>query len=503
MRRSTTLISEKWLERVTKARDPKVCGKSFTDSECRGLVLWISRDGVVSFTFRIRTGGRNGKRLFERLGVWSSAYTLAQAREAARVMRTQIDQTGAPKVKAATPTLADAIPMYEQARRNRDRQASRRGAPLPLEWDYHIGRFRTVFADLLPLKVNQLSRRDFVNAAAKYGEIWAAQKEKPWDDRVLRPMFVAVRPMLEWFAKAGQRWIDREEVQDLTPDDYAEDTRYLLPGEVQAALKASDTLPRDLGLFIRFILATCTRSEQALCMEWHECDWGNPVTFEDDEGVQQEALVWIVPRDKKEGRMKGRGKGGKANKLPNRVLITGESLAILKRLRAIWETEQKDPKNAGYSGVFSKWMKQQWRAARTTYARRMDDEIGVARWDRMTLRHTHATYLKYLCADQSLVTLSMTHTPKDAGAAPVTGTYTGAIARRRLPPTDPLARLAPWHLRLHKLFRDMERGNTRSSDLGALLSDIERSQEANDMMAEYQITRKWLKVEPTKLTVVA
>ncbi|HZO54927.1 MAG TPA: hypothetical protein VFB63_19630, partial [Bryobacteraceae bacterium] len=61
MRRSNTMISEKWLEKVTKARDPQSCGKCYTDSEVRGLVLWISTDGVVSFTFRMRIGGKKGK----------------------------------------------------------------------------------------------------------------------------------------------------------------------------------------------------------------------------------------------------------------------------------------------------------------------------------------------------------------------------------------------------------------------------------------------------------
>ncbi|HZO54865.1 MAG TPA: hypothetical protein VFB63_19315, partial [Bryobacteraceae bacterium] len=443
-------------------------------------------------------------------------------REAARVMRSQIAQHGTPKKKADAPTLADAIPMYEKARRNKDRQASRRGAPLPEDWEYHCGRFKTVFADLLGFKVNTLTRRDFVNAMGKDGKYpleWVrnerakwearsadkrAEQPKEWDDRVLRPMMVCMRPMLEWFCKAGQRWLDREEVADLTPEDYDDDTRYLLPGEVQAALREADKLPRDLGLFIRFLLATCTRSEQALCMEWQECDWGNPFTVLDEEGKEHEALIWIVPRDKKEGRMKGRGKGGKANKLPNRVLLTGDALTVLKRLRAIWEREQADPKNAGYNGVFSKWMKVQWRTARSKYGRRMEDEAGMQPWDRMTLRHTHATYLRYLSNDQSIVTLSMTHTPSTQGAAPVTGKYTGVIARRQLSPNDPLARLAPWHLRLHKLFRDMERGNVlHSQDLSALMADLERSQEANDVMAAYGIERKWLKVEGTKLTVVA
>jgi len=49
----------------------------------------------------------------------------------------------------------------------------------------------------------------------------------------------------------------------------------------------------------------------------------------------------------------------------------------------------------------------------------------------------------------------------------------------------------------------MERGNIHSQDLGSLLADMERSQEANDMMARYAIPRKWLKVEETKLRVVA
>lgn len=502
MRRSTTMISEKWLTKVTKERDPAVVGKSYTDSECRGLVLWIAEDGVVSFTFRCRVGGKHGKRLFERLGLWSTTYTLAQAREAANNMRSQVSVHGTPKKKADTPFLKDAIPLYEAARRARDRQASRRGAPLPQDWEYHIGRFRTVFAPLLSHKVNQLTRRDFVTAMAQFGEVWAAQKEKDWDDKVLRPMMVATRPMLEWFAKAGQRWIDREEVQDLTPEDYAPDDRYLLPGEVQAAMREADKLPDDLGLFIRFVLGACVRSEQALCMEWSECDWGNPITFTDPDGTEHEALIWIVPRDKKEGGMKGRAKGGKANKMPNRVLITGDTLTVLKKLRTIWEREQADPKNHGFNGVFSKFMRKEWRNSRSKYARRMEEEAGMQSWDRMTLRHTHSTYLTALGCPPHLVTMSMAHTPQTTGAAPITARYVGPIARRRFMENEPLGALAPWHLRLHKLFRDMERGNVHSVDLGSLLGDMERSQEADDMMTRYAIPRKWLKVEETKLRAV-
>lgn len=504
MRVSKTIIGEGWLKKVTKPPlDPEVCGKSYTDNQCRGLVIWIAKDGVASFTFRIRIGGKHGTRVFERLGTYSSAFTLADARNAANVRRSEITSTGTTKKREEAPFLRDAIPKYEDARKKRDKQASRKGAPLPEEWSYHIGRFQKVFADLLPQRVCDLTRRDFVDAMAAYGVEWERQKGKEWKDRVLRPMMVCVMPMLRWFTKAGQRWIDAEEIEDLVPEDYDPDKRYLLPGEWQASAPQVDALEDDLGLFIRFLLATCTRSEQALCMQWKECQWNEPwLAFEDEEGREHEALIWIVPRDKKEGRMKGRGKGGAANKLPNRVLLTGDALVVLKRLRAIWQEGQKDPANAGYDGVFTRDMKTAWRSARSSMQRDIERAAGTATWDRMTLRHTHSTYLTMLGCPGNLVTLSMAHTPSKDGAAPITARYVGPVARRRFMTNDALAALAPWHLRLHKLFRDMERGH-QSVELQSIQADLERDQSCADMLEEKKIAHSWIKTTPHRLTVVA
>lgn len=513
MRPGKTILTEAWLRKVTKERDETALGEH-TDGGCRGLRIWIAKDFVVSFSLRLRLKGVS-KRYHEELKptYWSPAFTLAQARDACNIRRGELRRDGLkPKVEPCS--LGDALPQYVAARMAKDKQTSRRRADLPEKWGEHIGnaeepgRFLKIFKPLLGTLCGELNRDHFMNCMSAYGATWAAEREKEWDDRVLRPMMVCAMPFLNWCVKA--KGLSADAVEDIVPEDYDPDERYLFPGEWQACAPHIDKLRYDCGLFVRFVLATCVRSEQALCMEWQECGWGNGfLKFTDETGAEHDALIWTVPRDKKEGGMKMRKKGSK--KLPNSVLITGDSLVILKRLRAIWEEEQKDPRNAGYNGVFTKTMKHKWRTARTDMQRGIEEEAGCARWDRMTLRHTHATYLTLLGCPPALVSMSMVHSPgkqsvaggKLMVAADVTSRYVGPVASKRFMTNDPLAALGPWHLRLHKLFRDMERGNIHSVELTSIIADLRTDASAVNVRAEHGIAERFVDVKPTQLVAVS
>jgi hypothetical protein len=245
-----------------------------------------------------------------------------------------------------------------------------------------------------------------------------------------------------------------------------------------------------LPLLVR---ATGVRAETALGMEWDECAWGNFETFRDFDGNTQQFLTWIVPR--RVGRMKGRGKA-EGEDTPRRVLLTGDSLRILHVLRAAWERR----KDADDNHVFSKKTRNMWRSRRSKVQRAIEKQMGTpkkARWNRYTLRKTHSTYLSYLQCPKHLVSMSLTHTPSGDGAADVTAIhYDHSDAMRATSGDlhDPLVQLGPWHIRLHKLFRDMESGNT-SGDLGRIQPALRTGDKSTNMRERYTVDVKLIEVE--------
>lgn len=498
MRTAKIVFTKTLLEKM--AADPASRGNDFTDAGCRNLVIYIAKDGVVTFTFRKRDKRAPKGRIFEGLGTYSTAFTLAQARDACAVRRTQLSQVGY-RPKAERMTVAEAFPLYEKLRSQGDPQTARGGAPLPEHWVEHRERFKKVFPLIQLCDVNELRRSDFMDGYVEYGRAEYTSKGKVWDWRVLGPMMVHMMPMLRWYTKRFT--LDAREIADIVPPGYDDDTRYLLPGEWQACAPHVDALAgldEHCGLFERFVFYTCARSGQALGMQWDEVRWGQWRTWKDAEGREQRALIWIPPRERAKGRKK---KGGE--RLPRTVLITGEALTVLERLRAIWEENRKNPEHAHWNGIFPERVVQRWYSARTEIQRGIEEKGGTQPWDRMTLRHTHATYLGLLGCPKRLISMSMNHTPdKDGkdGAAAVTDIYNGADPSRHFMEDEPLAELAPWHLRLHRLIRDFERGNIHSPDVARVLDKLRDGQLCRDMCTEHGINRAFIEIEPTKLAVV-
>lgn len=497
MRTAKTAFNDTLLKKY--AADPEKRGNDYTDAGCRNLVIYIARDGVVTFTFRKRVKGAPSGRVFESLGTWSKAFTLTQAKDACAVRRTELSQKGYVR-KTEAVTVLESIPKYEAARQRRDPLASRKRAKLGKDWAEHIDRFREVFADLLPLDVNKLQRADFTDCMEKYGERREKETGVEWDERRLGPMMSYIMPMLGWYTR--QYRLDPREIYGLQPPGYGQDGRYLLPGEWQASAPHVDALEHDLGLYWRFMLYTCTRTTQAAGMQWDEINWGNWRIWKDDKGIEHKALIWIPPRE----RAKARDQEG-GEKLPRRVLITGESLVILERLRAIWEKNRENPEHAHWNGVFPERALSRYNSARSALQRQIEEKAGTQPWDRMTLRHTHTTYLGFLGCPASLMSLSMNHAARASvfaaeQAAPITDRYNNSDTSTHFRPNDPLLQLAPWHLRLHKLIRDIERG-VKSADLAAMQVDMRDGQNCRDMCKDNDINRAFIDVKPAKLTIVA
>lgn len=483
-------FTDGWIDERLKDKSRK---RQYTDLKTQGLMIWFHKNGrTVSFAVRVGTGK---DRKYLNIGKRSTALTLKVARLEADKKRMAFDLNGGKPV-IEVPTLKASIAMYELARKNGDPQTSKRLKPLPLSWENDIARFKDMFKTLLDEPINHLNRDLLLECRQKYAEARAKADGGKVDLRKVRKIFTTTAPMLRWYAK--RKWIDLVEVEDLTPKPYKKCERYLQPGEWQASIPAINALENEAGLFIRFVLATGARTGSVEAMKWDEVNWGNWQKFRDADGVEHNALIWIPSRQKN---LTDENAGDEQR----RILICGESLAILTRLREIYDRERAEQvvqPLRPYTGVFPERVVQLWAGQRSRLQREIEAASGTARWNRYSLRHTHATYLELLGCPRALISKSLTHKGLEEGEAPVTAVYADADPARRFMANDPLAALAPWHLRLHKLFRDIEHG-VQSDVLTAVQDSQRNGAKANAMRVRYGVDPKFINITGRKLSAVA
>jgi hypothetical protein len=536
-------INDDWIRaelarrRAALAKNPHTPFREYvTDASLDGYMVYFPKDAKrVSFILRMRlpdVAGGKLRRFSEVFGKWDDpkivgkdAFSAKRARVEYLIRRAKYEQQGVRVEEREIPTLLDGIEEYVIARRDkRDPRTAKKGAPLPASWGHtglqrdgshsrdkregHIGRFMDMMERYLDRPINVLNYDVLLEARNAYAH--GRRNGTTFEEELkrVRALITTVMPMLTWFKKV-KYLTDGEGIEDLKPKRYDPNTRFLYPGEWQTSVPHVDALPNLGGLLPRFTLLTGVRAETALGMEWSECAWGQFETFRDFDDNEQQFLTWIVPR--RVGRMKGRGKTA-AEDTPRRVLLTGDSLRILRRMRDAWEQNRRDNPNDISQFVFPAKVRSMWRARRSKIQRGIERAAGCfvnkkSRWNRYTLRKTHSTYLGYLQCPKHLVSMSLTHTPSADGAADVTSIhYNHADATRAVSNDqhDPLVQLGPWHIRLHKLLRDIEYGDTKG-DLGKMQSAMRTGDKSANMRERYGIDVKMIEVEKRgpKLAIVA
>jgi integrase len=466
MRKSDTPFSNKWIESI-RSNPPK---KTYSDAGCPGLQIWIADDGTVRFSVRVY---ERGIRTPHDIGLFNpeEGFGVPEARKAAQRKRFELEDAERSDV-VKVPKLEDAIPMYEEARKGGDEQTSRNRAPLPPDWDEHIDRFKRMFVKLMPMPLDRIRREEHIlRERNAFATREAKAKGEEMDIRRVRSIFTTCNPMLKWFVKKD--WMKPSAIADITPEDYGERSRFLLPGEWQATLPALATLPEEANLFMQFLLATGVRVEAALGMKWPEVKWGYPLIHKAADGTEHEAYIWIIPLDRVKGGKKGAKKAG-TNKLsnqPRRVLLVGESVEILKRLRAIYEA-RKTTRIKDHGLVFGGPVPNLWGTNRSRTQRKIEERAGVFNvvdeaqseqsWHRHDLRRTHTVYLELMGCPAHLLSLTLMHKTRarqaDGHVAPSTSHYTLGLLAQEFLDHDILSELAAWHLRLHKVLTNIAQG---------------------------------------------
>lgn len=508
------VITDPWIReeikrrRIERARNPGAkFPETYTCSQERGFMVWFAKNGTVSLCLRMRVKrpGTSAKRVYQVLGHWVDprevksdvALSVARARTKLILTRAHYEEHGF-AVAVEIPVLEKAIEEYVIARRDhRDPRTSKRRAPLPAEWDKRIGRFKKMYAEFLDqptsvLTYDLLLTHRNAYAAKEHGDPDGKPSEKAL--KKVRAVFTTAMPMLKWFRDAKGYMPNAGMIEALTPEKYKKNTRFLYPGEWQKSVPHIDALRDYSGLFLRFLLQTGVRSETALGMEWTEFDLNNPDTFEDESGRKHELLVWIVPAVK--GRLKGRGKSSEeGGDLERRILITGDALKIIRTMRRVYEERNVVKAQGPY--VWPKAVRSTWRGRRSRTQRAIEKAAGTKRWNRYTLRKTHTTYLEYLQCPSNLLSVTLTHTaPEEEGAAPVTREHYrhADAASRAMGKHDPLVQLAPWHLKLHALLRDIEAGNL-TDELKAIQRELRRGSKSSHMRDRYGIDAAFIELE--------
>ena len=525
-------ITDEWIRgelarrRAILAQNPHATFREYiTDASLDGYMVYFPRNAKrVSFVLRMRlpaVAGGPAERFSEVFPQkWSDpkiagpdAYGAKRARLDYILKRAKYEAQGVRVEARAIPTLLDGIEEYVIARRDEhDPRTAKKGAPLPASWGHtglekdgkhdkekregHIGRFMDMMEKYLDRPINVLSYDVLLEARNQYAQSRRDGTTFEKELKRLRALLTTMMPMLTWFKKV-KYLTDGEGIEDLKPPRYEPNTRFLYPAEIQQSRTLFDELPHLGGLLPLFVRSTGVRSETALGFEWNECAWGQFETFRDFDNHEQQFLTWIVPR--RVGRMKGRGKTA-GETTPRRVLLTGDSLRILRQLRAVWEQDRRENPDSTDNHVFPKKVRNMWRARRSKVQRAIEKTMGTTkkgRWNRYTLRKSHSTYLGYIQCPKFLVSMSLTHTPSAEGAADVTAVHydhSDAVRATSGDMHDPIVQLGPWHIRLHKLFRDMEAGDT-SGDLGRIQPALRTGDKSSNMRDRYGLDVKLVEVE--------
>jgi integrase len=286
-----------WTEATINAltREAARLGKQIErrDHRAPGLELRVSKTGVQTWALRCRD--RSGRLRSFTLGHYPEM-GLADARVAVRQTRAAVE-SGAdptaerkaerePKPPDAEPdnsgraTLRDALAIYE----------AQRGADLK-SWAHSRKRVDRVFAALMAQPIAALTAIDLQTAADRY----PARQSGAFAVRTLRPA-------LKWLTKRGLAPKGLADIEQ--PVTVNRRRRVLHRDELARLLPVLAPADRPYPAFLRFLLLTLARREEAAAARWRDIDF--------------DRKLWLIPETK--------------NGEPHEVPLSRQGLALLRRL---------------------------------------------------------------------------------------------------------------------------------------------------------------------------
>jgi integrase len=442
-----------------------------------GMTATISCVSEIAFSLRMRVKGERRRKVVGRFRYDANGtvtYGTNHAITDAMELRKQWMDEAEGKIVVNPkdiPTFAQLLERYEDAlTHGTDPLLS--GRVLPKSWHKQLGQTHAVYAPFIAaeggkdVRVNFITRDAIHECHTKY--LVKRQQEtgkRPY--KSIRLIFNAVRPVLVW--ARDKQWMHPQTLMGLRANVPKEETRkrVLLPGEWQKAAKALDTLHADpdVGLAMRFMLATACRRAMATQMKW-----GQLQTVDTREYGRESLTLWCVPAENM--------KMGLLAIFP----IVGEAARIIEAIRSRPGASCK-----AHEHVFFETARNAWNNTADHWQKLIFEKSGTKEWHRHDLRRTTASLLEVFGADTETVKKLLAHRARaDKGA---TGGYL-SIGKN----TEALVKLAGQLERVHKLYADIEAGKV-SKDLRKLYTEIHGADDLKRCLAELKVDLGLIEIE--------
>jgi hypothetical protein len=349
-----------------------------------GLGATIQKGGDIAFYVRMTINGVRKGETLEKFML--GKYGIEEAREAAKKKRQEWRDIAAGNALAdpeKIPLLKTLLDSYETTRRKL--------GTLPKKWDKEERPLIDgVYAGLMERKTLSIETKELHQAQIDYLDL----RERETGKRPvtsIRRAYNCLKPVIE--DARDNRLVRPETVSGWKTGLKREKgrMRFISPREWQLAAPALDALPKDLGLYPRFLIATAARRHMPSEMRWRDLRTHNIGT----EDAPNMLTVWGVPDPENM-------KGGFAATFP----IVGEAKRIIDLLRS-----RIDGPVRGGDYVFPEAPRTAWIDGGNPdyWQKRVFALSGTNGWHRHDLRRTAASLLRFVGANMEDVKLLLDH----------------------------------------------------------------------------------------------
>ena len=466
----------------------------FKDTELDAFTAYLGQDGRVRFSYRPRIKGRGrptikcgrfnpDKDPATGKAVWGVADARAMAEREAHKLSTEINPAMIDRARNV-PTLDAWLDTYTTDRlaglvevKGKDDEEKR---ILPLDWTKYLGDMRRIYAAMMLLPLNLLTKRQMFECENAYLDLRALARHGKRPTSAIRPARAYLKGILNYGIKCG--WVSPTEFMDVKVPTSDDRDRFLLPGEWQAICKALDAMPDHMGLFIRFLVYLGIRCTMAARLKWTDI---RTVRIDDGKTVR-EVLIWTCKG--------GPGTGMKHTEIID-IPIVGAALTIYEKM-----AELRKASREGQPTVFPEWMSKRWitgaamqskrkhgKKIGTGWRHKVYELSGTCNWHNHDCRRTHGSLKGALSMGAKMVGTALGHAHADQGDTITEKVYMQA--------GEDMAALIESHLRLHTLLDDIEHGRL-TPDVRRIVSNLSCSSKITQMRDEFGIHERFLQVTP-------
>jgi integrase len=306
--------------RAVEALKPGEKPRFLWDHEVKGFGLKVTPSGTRTYIFQYRLGGRGAKTKRYTIGT-HGRMTPDEARKRAKRLAAQV-------LDGADPSAIRRTERQERVDLAFDAYVSRF---LELQMEHRAPRFRELTSAILRVHVTPRLRDKALPAITKGDVVHVLDGLPAGQIALRRNTFAILRLLFNWAVNRGD--IAQSPIANMTaPAAVAARDRVLTDPELALVWQGAGQLGYPFGPFVRLLVATGQRRDEATKLDWSELD--------------RESATWSIPSE--------RTKNGKPHLVPLNALAVatlGEVAALRTKSAETWPKQGLVFTTTGKSGI--------------------------------------------------------------------------------------------------------------------------------------------------------